>query len=174
MKTPVKTLPIICALILLLFPCWANSPRAFAKKPEAEPAIKGNSTGVGLKKAEVKEPERSDETAVLSDTAEDNEGVTDEETARALAASSAKVNDLANLEALLNIVANGIEILSLAIGVPTLVAVPVGIFLLFKKNMRIYGIICIVAPIVVIVVGLAAPGIINWIVASVRDSGGFR
>lgn len=121
-----------------------------------------------------KETKKNVEEAVSSETAEYNEGVTDEETAKAFAASTVRVNNLANLEALLNIIANGIEILSLAIGVPALFAFPVGIFLLFKKNMRVYGIICIVAPIVIIIVGLATPGIINWIVASMRDSGGFR
>lgn len=93
----------------------------------------------------------------------------EEKVARAEQTIKDKKSKLPNLEKLLNIIANGIEIFCLAIGVPSLIAVPVGIFLLFKPQKRIYGIILIVSPLVIITVGLAAPGIIIWTFNSLVD-----
>lgn len=93
----------------------------------------------------------------------------EEQAARAEQTIKAKKSKLPNLEKLLNIIANGIEIFCLAIGVPALLAVPVGIFFLFKPEKRVYGIIFIVSPLVIITIGLAAPGIINWFFTSLCD-----
>lgn len=156
------------SLVLFASATTCGLAPAYAKKPVTANASAKAAPKDGSAKADTP----ASETAPAAE--EYNEGVTDEEAARAYNSATIRVNNLANLEALLNIIANGIEILCIAIGAPTLIAVPVGIFLLFKPKMRIYGIICIVSPIVIIVVGLAAPGIINWIVASMRDSGAFK
>ncbi len=85
-----------------------------------------------------------------------------------------RVNNLANLEALLNIIANGIEILALACGVPACLLVPVGIVLLFMKGKRIWGWAMILTGPLVVIVALAVPGVINWLVASARDAALFN
>ncbi len=77
-----------------------------------------------------------------------------------------RVNNLANLEALLNIIANGCELLFLSFGVITIVS---AFFNRQKKNewkmvKQIgMGVACAV-------IGLATPGVINWLVASARDA----
>jgi len=86
-----------------------------------------------------------------------------------------KVNNLANLEALLNILANGVEILGVAVGGPLcLFGVPAGIILLFFKGKRWFGAILLVLGPIILGFGLATPGIINWLVASARDGGLFN
>lgn len=80
-------------------------------------------------------------------------------------AGTVRVNNLANLEALLNILANGLEILGIAWGGPTLIYG----FMKMAAGTKdaIKGIImgcCGVTG------GLATPGLINWLVASARDA----
>lgn len=80
-------------------------------------------------------------------------------------AGTVRVNNLANLEALLNIIANGMEILGIAWGGPTM----------------IWGCMCLAAGTqdaikriiwgtAGVTGGLATPGCINWLVASCRDA----
>ncbi len=80
-------------------------------------------------------------------------------------AGTVRVNNLANLEALLNIIANGMEILGIAWGGPTMIW---GFMHLAAgthdgKKKVLYG-ACGVTG------GLATPGLINWLVASARDA----
>lgn len=80
-------------------------------------------------------------------------------------AGTVRVNNLSNLEALLNIIANGMEILGIAWGGPTLIYG----FMKMAAGTKdaIKGIImgcCGVTG------GLATPGLINWLVASARDA----
>jgi hypothetical protein len=84
-------------------------------------------------------------------------------------AGTVRVNNLANLEALLNIIANGMEILGIAWGGPTMI---MGFMHLAAgtndaKKKVLYG-ACGVTG------GLATPGIINWLVASARDAALFN
>jgi hypothetical protein len=80
-------------------------------------------------------------------------------------AGSVRVNNLANLEALLNIVANGLEILGIAWGGPTMIFgfmhMAAGSQDAMKKVM--FGCAGVTG-------GLATPGCINWLVASARDA----
>ncbi len=85
-----------------------------------------------------------------------------------------RVNNLANLEALLNIIANGVEILGLACGMPACLLVPVGIVLLVFKGKRIWGWAMILTGPIVVIVALAVPGVINWLVSSARDAALFN
>jgi hypothetical protein len=78
-----------------------------------------------------------------------------------------RVNNLANLEALLNIIANGGEILGLACGCKIF---PCGIALLFLPERRFLGAILAFGGLVIGTGGLALPGIINWLVQSARDA----
>lgn len=82
------------------------------------------------------------------------------------AAGIVRVNGLANLEALLNILANGAEIGGIFIGLPMFLR---GLVALSTKAGRLR----LLFGLGFITIGLAVPGIINWLVASSRDSGGF-
>lgn len=80
-------------------------------------------------------------------------------------AGTVRVNNLANLEALFNIIANGMEILGIAWGGPTMIMgfmkMAAGTQDAMKKVMM--GGAGTVG-------GLATPGCINWLVASCRDA----
>jgi hypothetical protein len=80
-------------------------------------------------------------------------------------AGTVRVNNLANLEALLNIICNGMEILGIAWGGPTMVMgfmhMAAGTHDAMKKVL--FGSAGVTG-------GLATPGVINWLVASCRDA----
>ena len=80
-------------------------------------------------------------------------------------AGTVRVNNLANLEALLNIIANGMEILGIAWGGPTMIFgfmhMAAGTQDAMKKVL--FGAAGVTG-------GLATPGCINWLVASARDA----
>lgn len=80
-------------------------------------------------------------------------------------AGTVRVNNLANLEALLNIIANGMEILGIAWGGPTMIMgfmhMAAGTQDAMKKVL--FGCAGVTG-------GLATPGCINWLVASARDA----
>jgi hypothetical protein len=80
-------------------------------------------------------------------------------------AGTVRVNNLANLEALLNIIANGMEILGIAWGGPTMIMgfmhMAAGTQQAMKKVL--FGAAGVTG-------GLATPGCINWLVASARDA----
>ncbi|HEY9713128.1 MAG TPA: hypothetical protein V6C72_06640, partial [Chroococcales cyanobacterium] len=80
-------------------------------------------------------------------------------------AGTVRVNNLANLEALLNIIANGMEILGIAWGGPTMIMgfmhMAAGTQDAMKRVM--FGAAGVTG-------GLATPGCINWLVASARDA----
>jgi hypothetical protein len=79
-------------------------------------------------------------------------------------AGTVRVNNLANLEALLNLLANGAEILGLACGLAYVIsAVCQG----FKPRRFAFGTS-------LMVIGLLVPGTINWLVASARDANLFN
>jgi hypothetical protein len=83
-------------------------------------------------------------------------------------AGTVRVNNLANLEALLNVIANGIEILGVLYG--GFLILSGGMDLVMDKDpqksrtMRFaIGATCLIG-------GLCVPGMINWLVASARDA----
>jgi len=80
-------------------------------------------------------------------------------------AGTVRVNNLANLEALLNIIANGMEILGIAWGGPTMIMgfmhMAAGTHDAMKRVL--FGCAGVTG-------GLATPGCINWLVASCRDA----
>ncbi len=80
-------------------------------------------------------------------------------------AGTVRVNNLANLEALLNIIANGMEIIGIAWGGPTMILgfmhMAAGTQDAMKRVM--FGGAGVTG-------GLATPGAINWLVASARDA----
>jgi hypothetical protein len=86
------------------------------------------------------------------------------------AAGAARVNNLANLEALLNIFANGFEAISCYIGGPLCAAVPVGLVFLFIKGRRLLGLLFLIVGPSIVGFGVALPGILNLLVASARDA----
>lgn len=80
-------------------------------------------------------------------------------------AGTVRVNNLANLEALLNIIANGMEILGIAWGGPTMIMGFMYMAAGTQDAMRkvLFGAAGVTG-------GLATPGCINWLVASARDA----
>jgi hypothetical protein len=80
-----------------------------------------------------------------------------------------RVNNLANIEALLNIIANGLEIMGIA-NVGNFFA---GAVVLFVKRKPLFGGIMLAMCPVSVTFGLATPGLINWLVASAHDANWF-
>ena len=80
-------------------------------------------------------------------------------------AGTVRVNNLANLEALLNIIANGMEILGIAWGGPTMIMGTM--YLAAGSQGAMKRILCGACG---TVGGLATPGAVNWLVASARDA----
>jgi hypothetical protein len=80
-------------------------------------------------------------------------------------AGTVRVNNLANLEALLNIIANGMEILGIAWGGPTMIMGFMHMAAGTQDAMKrvLFGAAGVTG-------GLATPGAINWLVASARDA----
>ena len=80
-------------------------------------------------------------------------------------AGTVRVNNLANLEALLNIIANGMEILGIAWGGPTMIMGFMHMAAGTQDAMKrvLWGAAGVTG-------GLATPGCINWLVASSRDA----
>ncbi len=80
-------------------------------------------------------------------------------------AGTVRVNNLANLEALLNIIANGMEILGIAWGGPTMIMGFMRMAAGTQDAMKrvLFGAAGVTG-------GLATPGCINWLVASARDA----
>lgn len=79
-----------------------------------------------------------------------------------------RVNNLANLEALLNILGNGSEILGLALGLANCIMGGLGKAMYFPFRLGAKGRIAF--GVCVGLIGLAIPGCINWMVASARDA----
>jgi len=84
-------------------------------------------------------------------------------------AGTVRVNNLANLEALLNIIANGMEILGIAWGGPTMINGFMHMAAGTQDAMKrvLFGAAGVTG-------GLATPGCINWLVASARDANLFN
>jgi hypothetical protein len=80
-----------------------------------------------------------------------------------------RVNNLANLEALLNIIANGFEILGIAWGGPCMI---MGFMHMAAGSSQAMS--RVVKGGAGVVGGLATPGVINWLVASARDANLFN
>jgi len=80
-------------------------------------------------------------------------------------AGTVRVNNLANLEALLNIIANGMEILGIAWGGPTMIWGFMNMAAGTHDGMKrvLFGAAGVTG-------GMATPGCINWLVASARDA----
>ncbi len=80
-------------------------------------------------------------------------------------AGTVRVNNLANIEALLNIIANGLEILGIAWGGPTMIMGFMHMAAGGQDSMK-----RVIKGAVGVTGGMATPGMINWLVASARDA----
>jgi hypothetical protein len=76
------------------------------------------------------------------------------------------MDQTANIEALLNIMANGIEIMGVAGGFPALLLC----FIPFAAGLRGYTSKIAIASVCMIIIGLAFPGVVNLMVSSSGDS----
>ncbi len=84
-------------------------------------------------------------------------------------AGTVRVNNLANLEALTNIIANGMIILGIAWGGPTII---MGFYHMAAGTQD--GLKRVIWGACGVTGGMATPGAINWLVASGRDAGLFQ
>ncbi len=84
-------------------------------------------------------------------------------------AGTVRVNNLANVEALLNIISVGTEILALVWGIPTII---IGIMQMTRRKDA--GLSKVSVGTLIILIGLATPGAINWLVAAARDANLFN
>jgi hypothetical protein len=82
-------------------------------------------------------------------------------------AGTVRVNNLANLEALLNIIANGMEILGIAWGGPCMITGFMHMAVSPNEQGSLHSVLFGAAG---VVGGLATPGCVNWLVASARDA----
>lgn len=83
-------------------------------------------------------------------------------------AGTVRVNNLANLEASLNLLANASEILGIVFGVVLLVPGLLGMKLEFPVQMKPSTRVLVGGALIAL--GLAIPGFVNWTVASARDA----
>lgn len=125
---------------------------------------------------------RNDESAIENDSVDSSkntaplEVVTDTDSqirnkdGSRLKSPGRKDKSLPNLIALVNIIANGIEILCLAWGLPACLLVPVGLVLVWMKGKRWWGAAMILFGPIVVIVGLAAPGVINILMQALVDT----
>jgi hypothetical protein len=84
-------------------------------------------------------------------------------------AGTVRVNNLANLEALLNIISNGMEIIGIAWGGPTMI-----LGFMYMAAGTSDAMSRVLKGGAGVVGGLATPGVINWLVASARDANLFN
>lgn len=80
---------------------------------------------------------------------------------------------LPNLRALLNIIANSAEILGLALGVPACLLVPVGLFFVWQKSKRWYGLAMILFGPTLVIVAVAIPGLVDLLFNAVVGAAKF-
>jgi len=79
-------------------------------------------------------------------------------------AGTVRMNCLANLEALLNIAANGIEITGILISAVMLIRAMIRDC---NGTTRLKALVVAMLP---LVIGLSTPGVMNWLVAAARDA----
>jgi hypothetical protein len=94
------------------------------------------------------------------------------EPAASTASADAK-DKLPNLRALLNILANAAEILGLVLGVPACLLVPVGLFFVWQKGKRWYGLAMILFGPTLVVVAVAIPGLVDLLFNAVVGAAKF-
>jgi hypothetical protein len=91
-------------------------------------------------------------------------------------AGSVRVNNLANLEALINIIANGLELVLVLWGAATAVSGVLGrstLTLIPGCRTRVGPKVQIVVGLLIACIGLSLPGCLNWLLASARDANCF-
>ncbi len=157
-----------CFLILVLVIASLSCNQAiFAQSPKASEAAK-------------LEPTASTESADAKDS---SEGTADESQSGDASSSSssssssrqpkAAKDKLPNLRALLNIIANAAEILGLALGLPACLLVPVGLFFVWQKSKRWYGLAMILFGPTLVIVAVAIPGLVDLLFNAVVDAAKF-
>lgn len=151
-----------CLLILVLVIASLSCNQAiFAQSPKASEAAK-------------LEPTASTESADAKDSSEDAAF----QSLRVDASSSSREpkaakDKLPNLRALLNIIANSAEILGLALGVPACLLVPVGLFFVWQKSKRWYGLAMILFGPTLVIVAVAIPGLVDLLFNAVVGAAKF-
>lgn len=153
-----------CFLILVLvIASLSNNQAIFAQSPKAAEASK-------------LEPAASTASADAKDS---SEGTADESQSGDASSSSssrqpkAAKDKLPNLRALLNIIANAAEILGLALGLPACLLVPVGLFFVWQKSKRWYGLAMILFGPTLVIVAVAIPGLVDLLFNAVVDAAKF-
>ena len=169
MKTDQKRLALVCSIAWLAAVGFGSSSMGalaapsmqLSKAQTAELSPADDHKKVKAKNVE-KEPDSNDSNGDPNENAEAAviQGTSPE------SAGTVRVNNLANLEALLNIIANGTEIMGMSSCGSFFIS---GIILCFKSKVK-PGLFVIGLGVFVGIIAVATPGIINWLVASARDA----
>ncbi len=153
---------LILVLVIASFSC---NQAIFAQSPKAAEAAK-------------LEPAASTASADAQDSSEDAAFQSLRVDASSSSSSSSRQpkaakDKLPNLRALLNIIANAAEILGLALGVPACLLVPVGLFFVWQKSKRWYGLAMILFGPTLVIVAVAIPGLVDLLFNAVVDAAKF-
>lgn len=160
------TLACIAGGVGHLHPCFAKKPAHGA--PDFQQS--GDSQYTGLDAA-VEEAERFKKAGGADDSAS-AATVTPQPVTPQPDGKTERVSNLANLEALLNIMCNLGEIVGFIVGVPMIVAGTAGAIIGGKQ--RWIGFIIIGVGLFCTIGALSLPAIINWLVSCARDAGAFN
>lgn len=161
---------LLASLVMLACICGCAGETYAKRQAGAAPAdatAGGDAANNATKPDGIIYPQDSAETASSSESATGSDGAAEPRPT----SQTERVNNLANLEALLNIICNLGEMVGLFIGAALVVAGTAGAIIGGKQ--RWIGFLIIGVGVVSFVGGLALPGIINWLVASARDAGLF-
>lgn len=170
---------LIFALVIATFVC---NEAVFAQSPKASEAANLEQTdstarsGIGRAIVDRASDIASD---IASDKNSGEEAAVETQNPGSSSSSSssrlqvAPKERLPNLRALLNIIANAAEILGLALGVPACLLVPVGLFFVWQKSKRWYGLAMILFGPTVVIVALAIPGLVELLFNAVVGAAKF-
>lgn len=160
-------------LILALVCSFACCSQVTAKSPEplSQPASAENSAnGVDDYSAATAEPITPADSAESSESQEQNQS---NQNAGEPGAVS-EVKRLANLEALLNLVADGAQSMGMVVGAPVCLLLPMGVVLVCRKGKRLLGAVMVTVGPALVVLSIVVPQIIDLFIASGRDAGVFK
>lgn len=166
---------LIFALVIATFVC---NEAVFAQSPKASEAANleqtdstarsGIGRAIGDRASDIASDKNSGEEAAVETQ---NPGSSSSSSSSRL--QVAPKERLPNLRALLNIIANAAEILGLALGVPACLLVPVGLFFVWQKSKRWYGLAMILFGPTVVIVALAIPGLVELLFNAVVGAAKF-
>ncbi|CAN5455321.1 hypothetical protein BH11CYA1_BH11CYA1_00020 [soil metagenome] len=154
-------LALIFSTVTFADAAFAKSPKSSSYRLSVEPQAPHNAA------------ESSEAKTAPSSTAANSDYNNSSVGSQSASSETVKVDNLPNLRALLNIIANGIEILCIAIGAPACLLVPVGLVFLWMKGKRWWGAAMVLFGPIVVIIGLATPGVVIILFQAICESAKF-